>query len=662
MDEERTVGREAPVTAVRHSNDSPALRPFPGWRGKMLSPAQVDKVLKILDVSHDGQEMDELIAMSTSKGGLVDDEVRIRVWPILLGCHAKLRGDLTDRSRWRQLPRHKDEDQVELDVNRSFVYYPKDETDHQLDKRKRELSDVITKVLREHPMLCYFQGFHDIVQVFLLVLGAERAPAAVARLSLLRIRDFMLPSLSPSLAHLNLLPAILQAEDPKLCLHLSTTQPFFALSATLTLYAHDIQEYGDIARLFDFLIAQPAVVAIYFFAIIVLSRRDELFEIPADEPEMLHSILSKLPKPLDLEALIARTVQAYNKSPPARLPNFVWWRVSPYSVLKTTQQPVRDQTVADGEILFAKQVKQLHRDEMRKRALLQLWKYRRPFGSLGVAVLVGVLSFWLRKNGTDGVIDVGLWRIWNIFRGIDFNDQSNPRSKIPADASAPFSTAPNQPPSKRFLWTLSFYAQFFDVDTSEVLRRCRSALYPSAPFLDILDGNPDLYGPFWIATTVVFILFITGTISQYLSDNHDIHFEYNFTLLSGAAGLVYGYTGFVPIGLWASLRWFGAESATLVECWALYGYANVIWIPVALISWSPISALNYVFVGLGFAWSVVFLVRNLWPVVGATDAKVSRVLVIAAVALHAGLTIAIKFLFFAHGSPANKKAGDADGE
>ena len=229
----------------------------------------------------------------------------------------------------------------------------------------------------------------------------------------------------------------------------------------------------------------------------------------------------------------------------------------------------------------------------------------------------------------------------------DFNDPSNPRSKILPDTSTPFGSTQNPTPSKRFLWTLSFYAQFFDVDTSEVLRRCSSSLYPRAPFLDILDGNPDLYGPFWIATTLVFILFIAATISQYLSRNHDIHFEYNFALLSGAAGLVYGYTGLVPVGLWALLRWFGAESATLVECWALYGYANVIWIPVAIISWSPISILNYVFTAIGFVVSVVFLVRNLWPVVSVTDAKISRVLVIAVVLLHAGLAIAIKFTFFA---------------
>ncbi len=232
----------------------------------------------------------------------------------------------------------------------------------------------------------------------------------------------------------------------------------------------------------------------------------------------------------------------------------------------------------------------------------------------------------------------------------DFSDPPNSRSKIPPDTSAPYTVGQNTTPSKRFLWTLSFYAQFFDVDTSEVLRRCTSSLYPRTPFLDILDGNPDLYGPFWIATTLVFILFLTATLSQYrqyLSEKDVEHFEYNFTLLSGAAGLIYGYTGLVPVALWGLLRWFGAESATLVECWALYGYANVIWIPVAQISWSQFAILNYVFVGIGFALSAVFLTRNLWPVVSVTEAKISRVLVIGVVALHAGLAIAIKFTFFA---------------
>ncbi len=52
---------------------------------------------------------------------------------------------------------------------------------------------------------------------------------------------------------------------------------------------------------------------------------------------------------------------------------------------------------------------------------------------------------------------------------------------------------------------------------------------------------------------------------------------------------MYGYTVFVPLGLWAVLKWFGSESANLMECWALYGYANLVWVIVALVSWSPLT-------------------------------------------------------------------------
>lgn len=261
-------------------------------------------------------------------------------------------------------------------------------------------------------MLSYFQGFHDIVQVFLLVLGVDHAAEAVAHLSLLRIRDFMLPSLSPSLTHLNLLPTILYAEDAKLCRHLSQTQPFFALAATLTLYAHDIQEYGDIARLFDLLIAQPAVVSIYFFAVIVLSRREELFEIPADEPEMLHSVLSKLPKPLNLEALISETLTLFYNYPPEQLPARAWTKIPYCSVLKTTRGSARTQTLKDGEILFEMQTLQLRRQELLKEAMIRIWKYRRSIGGTGLAVVVGLISFWLRKRGLEGNIGFGIRRLF----------------------------------------------------------------------------------------------------------------------------------------------------------------------------------------------------------------------------------------------------------
>ncbi|KAL2147844.1 hypothetical protein VTI28DRAFT_5616 [Corynascus sepedonium] len=237
-------------------------------------------------------------------------------------------------------------------------------------------------------------------------------------------------------------------------------------------------------------------------------------------------------------------------------------------------------------------------------------------------------------------------------------NKSSASPSLPLPATASSASQQGGSGSKRFLWTLSFYAQFFDVDTTSVLHRCGAALFPRANFLDVLEGNPDLYGPFWIATTVVLILFLGGTISAYLASAGKGTFAYDFGLLSGAAGLIYGYTFVIPVVLFLALRYFGSESANLLECWALYGYGNLIWIPVALISWSPITILNWVFVGVGFGLSVAFLLRNLYPVLSATDRQTSKVLLILVVALHFGLAIAIKVLFFAHGSPALKDGGE----
>ena len=126
----------------------------------------------------------------------------------------------------------------------------------------------------------------------------------------------------------------------------------------------------------------------------------------------------------------------------------------------------------------------------------------------------------------------------------------------------------------------------------------------------------------------------------------------------GAAGLIYGYTLVIPIALFLALKYFGSESANLLECWALYGYSNLIWIPVALISWSQITILNYVFVAVGFCVSVAFLLRNLYPVLSATDKQISKVLLILVVVLHAALAVAIKVLFFSSGSPAAEEPAD----
>ncbi|KAK4465278.1 GTPase-activating protein gyp10 [Cladorrhinum samala] len=339
----------------------------------------------------ESRDLAALRALAESPGGFLTDTIRQQAWPILLGLPSADLKTEAPEDFWKSLPRHKDEDQVQLDVNRAFVYYPNHDNESLLTLQKSHLSSLIVSTLRHHPHLSYFQGYHDISQVLLLVLPPSTRYQALSHLSLLRIRDFMLPSLSPAISQLRLLPDILHLSDPALWQHLSSTEPFFALSGTLTMYAHDITTLGEITRLFDVLLSKEPVFTIYLFAAIVRNRRQELFETPEDEPEMLHSILSKLPVPLDLEGLIQDAGELMERFPPEKLPQ--WRRISRWSVLKTRGRG----SIEDGEEYFERQVSELEWREKRDKAMKVLWQYRGSVRTVGVAVVVGMLAVILRR-------------------------------------------------------------------------------------------------------------------------------------------------------------------------------------------------------------------------------------------------------------------------
>ena len=50
--------------------------------------------------------------------------LKVHAGPLLLGSRVAVCKTNDGPRDWRQLPKHKDEDQVKLDVNRSFIYYP----------------------------------------------------------------------------------------------------------------------------------------------------------------------------------------------------------------------------------------------------------------------------------------------------------------------------------------------------------------------------------------------------------------------------------------------------------------------------------------------------------------------------------------------------------
>ncbi|GAA5955403.1 hypothetical protein JCM21900_005364 [Sporobolomyces salmonicolor] len=251
------------------------------------------------------KDLEELRRMSSETGGFENSELRRLVWPVLLGCDSKgKKRATTDQSPadlFDSLPARDDERQVRLDVIRSMINYPPGVSDDEREVLRGRLEKAILTVLRRYPALQYFQGYHDIVSIFLLTLeDDDLVVATTEQMSLHRIRDNMGSGLEPTLGYLKLVHRIVQKVDPQLydIINQAASMPFFALSWALTLFSHDLYSVAVIARLFDFLLAHnPAMISYLVVAILQTKRDDLLAELAAadNDPATVHSVLSQLP-------------------------------------------------------------------------------------------------------------------------------------------------------------------------------------------------------------------------------------------------------------------------------------------------------------------------------------------------------------------------------
>ncbi|GAA6017219.1 hypothetical protein JCM10207_002574 [Rhodosporidiobolus poonsookiae] len=200
---------------------------------------------------------------------------------------------------------------------------------------------------------------------------------------------------------------------------------------------------------------------------------------------------------------------------------------------------------------------------------------------------------------------------------------------------------------------LDFYSAWFDVDTLTVLTRCYKTLLPRENYIDeVLVGRPDLYGPFWIPTALIFSLFLTSSLSSsvnaYLAD---LEYTYDFTRLGAATSVVYTYCLGVPIVIWAALKyWAGASERSSVEIISLYGYSSTIWIVVAWLTLLPFTTLRLALSFAGTALSLFFLLRNLYPTLSSAPNVSARLLVVVVAVLHLVFAIALWWGFLAGGT------------
>ncbi|KAK4474333.1 hypothetical protein MN116_000428 [Schistosoma mekongi] len=233
--------------------------------------------------------------------------------------------------------------------------------------------------------------------------------------------------------------------------------------------------------------------------------------------------------------------------------------------------------------------------------------------------------------------------------------------------------------------TFKFYQQYFDVDTSQVVHRLTSALVPNPRINFIqhsLKPRADLYGPFWIATTLMLAAAIGGNVSNYLQSRGAVSsWHYDFQKVTLTSTIIYVYWWLMPLLLHAIMHFHrknkkpqsndlendltdllersDTDSSSFrntkhankfFDVLSTYGYSLAAFVPVAILWTIQISILQWLLFLLAVVISGAFLIFALMPSIRKEYPKLATPIIIVMIVLHFGFSLALMIAFF-HGSP-----------
>ncbi|XP_063236647.1 TBC1 domain family member 20 [Bacillus rossius redtenbacheri] len=291
-----------------------------------LSPAYLQKIRDIEEVLlREPLDVETLKEFARSDGGLINDGVRRRAWPLLLGLDASAPTRFPSQE---ELEAHPEYQQVVLDVNRSLKRFPPGIPYEQRVALQEQLTRLILRVISKYPHLRYYQGYHDVAVTFLLVVGETAAFQIMERLSVEHLRDCMEPTMEKTSHLLNYVYPLVRRLHPALYDYLerSGVGTMFCLPWFLTWYGHSLNRYRDVVRLYDFFLVSPPLMPLYLAAVLVAHRADQVFSVECDMASV-HSLLSQIPDDLPFERLLVRTERLYQEFPPESIEREVRDRV-----------------------------------------------------------------------------------------------------------------------------------------------------------------------------------------------------------------------------------------------------------------------------------------------------------------------------------------------
>lgn len=374
------------------------------------------------------------------KGGLLNHEFRRAIWPILLGID--LNEEIDGPGDWESLPVHKDEDQVALDVDRSFVYYPQNIPSQEKNELKLKLKDIIIQILRNYPELSYYQGYHDICTVFLIIFENDLKLCfkVLSIFTLCYLRDFMMPNIDVTIQMLHLIPDLVQKIDVDLYKEalLNNLEPYYCLSPVITLFSHDISNLDLVCQIFDFIIANGSVgIALYIYSSMMSIKKDVIFEKISlledsdcfSKQDMIHDSLSKFLRNItndDINEALKNSSEYITKYQLENMKSFK--QINKLSVLRTNPliidldvSVLKEKVKLSDRELLRNQIKETNKVKINPKnkslsSIKEVLLNKKNQQLFKVSITIGILSFLLNlllnKTDTSQLLN-NILNIWN---------------------------------------------------------------------------------------------------------------------------------------------------------------------------------------------------------------------------------------------------------
>uniref|UniRef100_A0A0N5A3P3 Rab-GAP TBC domain-containing protein n=1 Tax=Parastrongyloides trichosuri TaxID=131310 RepID=A0A0N5A3P3_PARTI len=287
----------------------------------------------------------QLRKFATSPGGLILDEYREKIWPVLANHYPSDYDYIKNSEEYDSdsdydtvsstldvefeqnyvepdidiLRLHKDWNQVQLDVNRTLDRFPSFIDDENREKLTTELTPFIVRVLNRNKKFQYYQGFHDVCLTIVLVVGIEIGYQICKSLTKRGVFSaYLKKSFEETvLKQLELMFPIFYKRSKTIdkILRDSHSSGIFALPWSLTWLSHSLFNYQHIVLCFDLFLSSHSLMPIYLSSALVLSREDEIKKCEGDQG-VIYGVLNTIPKNIRIPEIIADAQVLFDDYPP----------------------------------------------------------------------------------------------------------------------------------------------------------------------------------------------------------------------------------------------------------------------------------------------------------------------------------------------------------